>query len=71
MNVLGEVVLVDEFLGDVGEFDFDVLGAVEGRAKVKIADVEAGELGAAAETTLLSRSLTSSSDAVGVPTSPG
>jgi hypothetical protein len=28
VNMLHEVVFVDEFLGDVGEFDFDILGAI-------------------------------------------
>ena len=36
-----EVVLVDEFLGDFGEFDFDVLMPVHRGAEVEILDVKA------------------------------
>jgi len=57
--VMQEVVLSDEFLWDVREFDFDVLGSVEGGAEIEV------------ERMLLIMSLTSSRGAVLVPTSPG
>ena len=44
---------------------------VEWGLKVEVAYVEGGELGAGRERTLFKTSLESSSDAVGVPTSPG
>ena len=45
-NVFGEDVFINKFLGNVGEFDSDVLWAVERIFEVKIGDVEAGKLGA-------------------------
>ena len=45
MCILGEVVFVDEFLGDVAEFDADVFRAVERGAEVKVGDVVARETG--------------------------
>jgi hypothetical protein len=41
--VMQEVVLSDEFLWDVREFDFDVLGSVEGGAEIEVGDVEGAE----------------------------
>ena len=38
---LVKVVLLDEFLGDVGEFDLDILWAVHWSTQVKNADVKA------------------------------
>ena len=38
--VVQEVVLSDEFLWDVREFDFDVLKSVEGSAEIEVGDVE-------------------------------
>ena len=45
MFKLEEVVLIDEFLGNVGQFDFDILGALHGRPKVEILDIKRTELG--------------------------
>ena len=41
--MVGEIVLIGKFLGDVGKTDRDVLGAVEGRAQVEVADVKGVE----------------------------
>ena len=45
-GVFEEVVFLCEFVGDVAEFDSDLLGAVERGVEVKVADVKGGELGA-------------------------
>ena len=45
MFKLEEVVLIDEFLGDVCQFNFDILGALHGRPKVEILDVKRAKLG--------------------------
>ena len=39
--VFGEVVLVDEFLWDIGESDADVFRMVERRAEIEVGDVKA------------------------------
>ena len=45
-TVFGEVVFIDKVLGNVNEFDSDVLRAVKRSFKVKIGYVEAGKPGA-------------------------
>ena len=45
-GVFEEVVLFCEFVGDVAEFDSDVIGPVERGVEVEVADVEGGKLGA-------------------------
>ena len=42
---LSEVVLVDEFLGNLGEVDADIFGSIKGSAQVKVGEVIAGETG--------------------------
>ncbi len=42
--VLHEIVFVDEFLRNVGELDFDVLGPVEGSAEIEVGDIGGAEL---------------------------
>ena len=42
---LSEVVLVDEFLGNLGEVDADIFGSIKGIAQVKVGEVIAGEMG--------------------------
>ena len=37
---------MDEFVGDIAEFDSDVIWAVEQGVEVEVSDVEGGELGA-------------------------
>ncbi len=39
----GQVIFIDEFLRDVGKFDSDIFWAVEGRGKIEVFYVEAGE----------------------------
>ena len=67
----GEVVFGDELVGNVVDFDADVFIAVEWGAEVEVFDVETGKLAFFLERTLLRTSLISSSELVGVPTSPG
>ena len=45
-GVFEEVVFLCEFVGDVAEFDLDVLGAVNRGVEVEVYDVEGGKLGA-------------------------
>ena len=45
MFKLEEVVLIDGFLGDVCQFNFDILGALHGCPKVEILDIKSAELG--------------------------
>ena len=40
-----EVVSLDEFLGDVGQFNFDILGALHRRPEVEIFNVKRAKLG--------------------------
>ena len=47
-GVFEEVVFLDEFVGDVAEFDSEVLWAFERGVEVEVADVEGGELGSGA-----------------------
>ena len=42
---LSEVVLINEFLGNLGEVDVDIFGSIEGSAQVKVGEVVAGETG--------------------------
>ena len=42
---LSEVVLVNEFLGNLGEVDADIFRSIEGSAQVKVGEVVAGEMG--------------------------
>ena len=45
---MGEVALINEFLGYVGEADADVFGMIKWRAQVEVDDVKGAEFGAAA-----------------------
>ena len=45
VDTLLEVVLGDEFVGDVGELDFDVLWSVKWSLEIKVGDIEGAELG--------------------------
>ena len=45
-GVFEEVVFLCEFVGDVAEFDSDVLGAVERGVEIEVADVKGGKIGA-------------------------
>ena len=44
----GKVVFFDEFVGDVGELDFDVFITFEWSLEVEVADVKGGKFGAGA-----------------------
>ena len=46
VGVFEEVVLLCEFVGDVAEFDSDVIGAVNRGVEVEVDDVKGGEFGA-------------------------
>ena len=46
VGVFEEVVFLCEFVGDVAEFDSDILRAVDRGVEVEVTDVEGGELGA-------------------------
>ncbi len=70
-GVCREVVLVDEFLGNVGESDADVLRTVEGVPMLNFFTSKQANLALFQERTLLTRSLKSSKEAVLVPVSPG
>jgi hypothetical protein len=68
---LVELVLVDEFLGDVRKLDVDVLWPVKRGVQIEVLDVHGGKPGITLGETLLTSNLTSSIEPVGVPTSPG
>ena len=70
LNMVGEIVLGDEFLGDVIKADAHEFWAVEGGAKVEVGNVEGAEFGTCARM-LLIISLMSSSGTVLVPMTPG
>ena len=46
VDVFHEIVLVDEFLGGVAQFDADVLRPVYGGLEIDVLDVESDKLGA-------------------------
>ena len=45
-NFGGEVIFLDEFVGDVGKFDTNIFEAIKRRAQLEILDVEASKFGA-------------------------
>ena len=45
VDIVVEVVLLNELLGDVGDLDFDIFGIVEWCYEVVVADVVGDELG--------------------------
>ena len=65
MDKVFECVFVDEFFGDVGDFDADIFWLVQGGVEVEIFEIKGCKVSPALG------SLTSSSEPVGVPTSPG
>jgi hypothetical protein len=69
MGKLIELVLVNEFLGDVCKLDADVLWLVEWGVETEVLEVH--PLALHWERTLLTSNLTSSIEPVGVPTFPG
>ena len=66
-----EVVLCDEFFGDVAQFDAEILGAVQKCLEVKNLISKVTNLASLRERKLLSRSLMRSREAVLVPMLPG
>jgi hypothetical protein len=68
---LVDLVLVNEFLGDVCKLDAEVLWPVEAGVEIEILEVHGGEPSVCWERILLMSNLTSSIESVGVPTSPG
>ncbi len=68
---LVELVLVDEFLGDVRKHDADVLWSVEWGVQRDFLRSMVASLALRWERTLLTSNLTSSIEPVGVPKSPG
>ena len=71
MDGVHELVLVDEVLEDVAQFNADVLRLVYRGLEIEVFDVESEKLAPLREMMLLRRSLTRSIEAVLVPTSPG
>ena len=67
----GEVVFVDEFLGDLGQLNFDVLWSTKWVAKIIFSISKHTYFSPVLESILLIMILKSSSDAVLVPTPPG
>ena len=67
----GEVVFFNEFLGNLGQLNFDVLWSTEWCAKVKKYLSKHTYFAPVCDSMLLIMILNSSSDAVLVPTSPG
>jgi hypothetical protein len=68
---LVELVLVDEFLGDVRKFDADILWPVKQGVKIEILEVYGGKPGITLGENTVESNLTSLIEPVGVPTSPG
>ncbi len=68
---LVELVLVNEFLGDVCKLDADVLWSVERGVQIEVLESMVASLALRWEGTLLTSNLTSSIEPVGVPTSLG
>ena len=71
MDVVQEIVFVNEFLGDVGQHDTDVLWSVERGLKVEVFDVKGDRLCALPGENTVEDEFIRSSNAVLVPTSPG
>ena len=69
--VVGKIVFADEILGNFIESDAYILKAIKGGAKIEVFLSKHTNLALRLDNTLLMMSLTSSSDPVGVPTSPG
>jgi hypothetical protein len=68
---LVELVLINEFLGDVRKLDADILMSVEQGVQIEVLRYMVASLALGWERTLLTSNLTSSIEPVGVPTSPG
>jgi hypothetical protein len=68
---LVELVLVDEFLGNVHKLDAGVLWLVKRGVQIEVLEVHGGKPGICWERTLLTSNLTHSIEPVGVPTSRG
>ncbi len=66
-----EVVFNDEVTWDVGEFDTDIFWIWLGSVQIEVLDVNGAEEGTLSGEDAVEEKLTSSSDAVLVPTSPG
>ena len=71
MQTFGEVVCVNEFLGDLGQLNFYVLWSTKWCAKIKKSISKHTYFAPVRDSMLLITSLKSSSDAVVVPKSPG
>ena len=63
-GVLGEVIIIDRFLGNVGDLDLDVLWAFKRGAEIMFLTPKEPNLASFWERTLLRMSLNSSRDSV-------
>lgn len=68
---LGEVILVDELLGNVGELDSHIFRSVHWCLQIEVFASKQANRVLGWERTLLMMSLMSLTEPVGVPTSPG
>ena len=71
VTIGGEILFVNELLGNFIEFDAHILKSINGGAQIEFFILKPANLAFCIDNTLLMMSLTSSSDTVGVPKSTG